>query len=365
MHLVDERNRDLRFSNLLGVAKEKYFMPSVANVVDTDLSTYKVIRKGRFACNLMHVNRDEVLPVALYKDEEPSIISPAYPMFEVNSLDELLPEYLNMYLTRKEFDREVVFYAMNGVRGSLDWDDFIAMKMPVPDIDEQRRIVAEYKAVEQKIENNNRLIKALEDTAQAIYYHTFVENIDKDNLPDGWQIGVLSDIAVERKRHITKSEASEYKYYLPIECIPKKCMVYGEPLSSDLAESSLISFDKKDIMIGAIRPYFHKVVFARTRGVTRSTCIVIRPNNDSFWEYLMCLIFQDFTIQYATAHSQGTTMPYVSWDVLGKMKICIPSEETCLEFKKKTEAIFNYLSNLSEEQIVLLHTLPLLLSKLS
>lgn len=195
VHLVDERNTNLANSNLLGVAKEKVFIPSVANVVGTDLSKYKVIRKGRFACNLMHVSRDEVLPVALFTVEEPAIISPAYPMFEVNDTKELLPEYLNMYLMRKEFDREVVFYAMNGVRGGLEWDDFKNMQLPIPDIEEQRRIVAEYQAIEKRIENNNRLIHKLEDTAKAIYIKECVQGKYEDDLPEGWKKYSLKEFA--------------------------------------------------------------------------------------------------------------------------------------------------------------------------
>lgn len=193
IHLTDTRNNDMAVTNLVGLTIEKKYIPSVANVIGTDLSKYKVIKQGQFACSLMQVSRDGKMPVAMYKGE-PAIMSPAYPVFEVNDINELMPEYLHMYLSRQEFDREAVFRAVGGVRGSLDWEDFLAMKMPVPDIDEQRKIVAEYQAVEQRIENNNRLIKALEDTAQAIYHHTFVENIDPENLPEGWSVGYLYDL---------------------------------------------------------------------------------------------------------------------------------------------------------------------------
>ena len=133
----------------------------------------------------MQVSRDGKMPVAMFTEEE-AIMSPAYPMFEVKDSKKLLPEYLMMYLSRPEFDREVVFYAVGGVRGSLEWDDFCNITLPVPDITEQRRIVNEYQTVERRIKNNEALIQKLEETAQAIYHHTFVEGIDENNLPDGW-----------------------------------------------------------------------------------------------------------------------------------------------------------------------------------
>ena len=94
IRLVDYRNRDLVSDKVLGINIDKYFMPSVANVIGTDLSKYKLISKGLFACNPMHVGRDERLPVALYTDDTPAIVSPAYFMFEVIDNTKLNEEFL-------------------------------------------------------------------------------------------------------------------------------------------------------------------------------------------------------------------------------------------------------------------------------
>ena len=195
IHLIDNRNTNLAINKLVGLTVEKKFIPSVANVVGTDLSKYKVIEEHQFACSLMQVSRDKKMPVAMYKGKT-AIMSPAYPMFEVNNENELMPEYLHLYLSRSEFDREAVFYAIGGVRGSLDWDDFCNIKIIVPPIEEQRRIVSEYQTVERRIANNEALIKKLEETAQAIYHHTFVDGIDEENLPKGWRITDIAHFCV-------------------------------------------------------------------------------------------------------------------------------------------------------------------------
>jgi type I restriction enzyme S subunit len=103
--LVSYRNSDWAITNLLGVNIYKNFMPSVANTSGVDLSKYKIIRKGQFATNIMHVNRDEILPVALYQNEVPAIVSPAYMTFEVIDENELLPEFLMMELLRFKCQR--------------------------------------------------------------------------------------------------------------------------------------------------------------------------------------------------------------------------------------------------------------------
>jgi type I restriction enzyme S subunit len=191
---VNVRNRDEKVTKLVGLTIDKAFIPSVANVIGTDLSTYKVIRREQFACSLMQVSRDEKIPVAMF-EEYAAIMSPAYPMFEVSKKEELLPQYLMMWFSRSEFDREASYYAVGGVRGSLTWEDFCNMRLPVPSIERQREIVEEYETLSRRIRLNEQMIQELEATAQALYHKMFDDGIDKENLPDGWRIGTLSEIA--------------------------------------------------------------------------------------------------------------------------------------------------------------------------
>lgn len=144
IRLVSNRNNNWAITNLLGVNIYKNFMPSVANTSGVDLSKYKIIQKGQFATNIMHVNRDEVLPVALYQNQEPAIVSPAYMTFEVIDENVLLPEYLMMEFQRPEFDRRAWAYCDSSVRGGLEWNRFCEIEIPIPDIKEQRKFVALY-----------------------------------------------------------------------------------------------------------------------------------------------------------------------------------------------------------------------------
>ena len=148
---VDARNKTLVSTNLLGINIEKCFMPSVANIIGTDLSSYKVINKFQFACNPMHVGRDEKMPIALYDKEEPSIVSPAYFVFEVIDSQIINPEYLMLWFKRPEFDREVWFHTDGSVRGGITWEEILEMTVPVPSIKDQLEIVNKYKNIENRI----------------------------------------------------------------------------------------------------------------------------------------------------------------------------------------------------------------------
>jgi type I restriction enzyme S subunit len=175
IELVDERNKDLSVTNLLGLSISKQFIPSVANTIGTNMKTYKIIRKNQFACSVMQVRRDGKMPVALLKEFDEAIISQAYPVFQVIEETELLPEYLMMWFTRSEFDREATFHAVGGVRGSLEWEDFLDFELPIPSIEKQQQIVVEYNTVTNRINLNNKLNQKLEETAQALYKHWFVD----------------------------------------------------------------------------------------------------------------------------------------------------------------------------------------------
>jgi type I restriction enzyme S subunit len=193
IELVDERNKNLSINLLLGLSISKVFIPSVANIIGTDMAKYKIIRKGQFACSIMQVRRDGKMPIALLRDFDEAIISQAYPVFQVKDENEILPEYLMMWFSRSEFDRHACFLAVGGVRGSLEWEDFLEMELPIPSIEKQREIVAEYNTVVNRIKLNEQLNQKLEETVQALYKHWFVdfefpsETLAKDGVPQPYK----------------------------------------------------------------------------------------------------------------------------------------------------------------------------------
>ena len=170
---VDCRNGELQSDKLLGINIDKKFMPSVANIIGTDLTKYKLVFENQFACNPMHVGRDEKMPIALYKDKNPAIVSPAYFVFEVKDRSVINPEYFMLWFSRPEFDRECWFHTDGSVRGGITWDEIIEMIVPIPTIEEQEKIVAQYNEIERRIENKRKINDNLESQALAIFEERF------------------------------------------------------------------------------------------------------------------------------------------------------------------------------------------------
>ncbi|WP_367772492.1 restriction endonuclease subunit S [Flavobacterium sp. WC2421] len=187
IHKVENRNRDLKVSKLVGLSMTKEFRVSTSNIIGTDMSVYKVVNKHQFSCDFMSVIRVHKFPVVLKIDEEPVLVSPAYTVFEVNDENELNPKYLMMWFRRSEFDRYADFKCDSAIRGGFDWDALNDCYLPIPSPEKQQEIVREYNIIQNRIALNNQLITKLEDTAQAIYKQWFVDEIDFENLPEGWR----------------------------------------------------------------------------------------------------------------------------------------------------------------------------------
>ena len=148
----DIRNIDGDILVVHGVNKDKKFMPSVAR--GADLSKYKIVRKGQFACNLMHVGRDVAVPIALHKEDKPIIVSPAYFVFNLID-DSVLPEYAMMWLSRNEIDRYAWFLSDTNVRSGMEKKRFCEIE--IPDIQKQKALVEMYNVYIKRRSINEKL----------------------------------------------------------------------------------------------------------------------------------------------------------------------------------------------------------------
>ena len=343
---VDVRNRDLKVTKLVGLTIDKAFIPSVANVIGTDLSNYKVIRKKQFACSLMQVSRDQKMPVAMFKEDE-AIMSPAYPMFEVINEKVLLPEYLMMWFTRKEFDREASFYAVGGVRGSLTWEDFMDMTLPIPPIERQREIVSEYETLSRRIELNNKMISSLEETAQALYHKMFVDGIDKENLPDGWRMGTLGEIA-------------NFSYGK----MPNKSSIGDIPIFSGygiVGQTSELMYDKQHIIVIARGDAGSgKIVLSPDKFFLTNLAIAILLNDNNIISFLYYHLLNSDT----SILRSGSAQAQVTINSLQNFEIIIPSSNYYNRFNYYIVPLNNHKHIIIKENDKLSYLQSILLAKM-
>lgn len=352
---VKVKNRELKYSELLGINIEKFFMPSVANVVGTDLTNYKIVKPGQFACNRMHVGRDYRIPVALSREKDPFIVSPAYDVFEIARPNELDADYLMMWFSRKEYDRNAWFYTDADVRGGLSWDAFSGIGIPVPPIEKQREIVAEYQAVQKRIHINEQLIQKLEETAQAVYRRWFVEFEFPDEngnpykssggkmvwceelgkeVPEGWETKYLNDISdiktgpfgsallneqyitggipVITVEHIKDFKISNLKYPSVTEDDAKRLKAYAL-LEGDIIFSRVGSVDLSALVKQENEGWLFSSRMIRVRPIIKQIHPILLSNFLRFPE----------TRKLIVSLSVGSTMPSINTEILAGIPICL------------------------------------------
>ena len=354
---VDERNNDGIVSELIGVSIDKCFIKSVANTNGTDLSKYKIIRKNDFAVSLMQVSRDGKIPVARLEEYEEAIMSPAYPIFRVKDKNIILPEYLEMWFKRPEFDREAAFIAVGGVRGSMPWEEFAKMKLPVPPIEKQRKIVNAYKIVTDRIALKQRINDNLEATVQAIFKSEFIDyeranysdyiEFEFGKYPATWNLVDL-DTAVDVRdgTHDSPSPTESGKYlitsrhllpyavdrsdaYFISEADFKKAnerskVEYGDILFSMIGTIGIISFitDKE-------------VDFAiKNVGLFRTS------QNPTIRYFILSYLKSKIVENYISSYMAGSTQSYVSLNVLRKIPLILPTEDVLQHFEKQVTPLY-------------------------
>jgi type I restriction enzyme S subunit len=213
IRLVDERNTALEELPLMGLSVSKKFFPTIANLVGTDMKTYKIVYRYQFTYIADTSRRGDKIAIALNDIYDKMLVSQAYTPFEVKDKDKLDPEYLMMWFRRPEFDRYARFKSHGSAREIFDWEEMCNVTLPVPSIEKQREIVKEYNIIQNRIALNEQLINKLEETAQAIYREWFVEGIDLENLQEGWNYEKLEKFTKMKYGKMLNSELFLEKGY--------------------------------------------------------------------------------------------------------------------------------------------------------
>jgi len=359
---VENRNRGLKVTRLLGLSMTKEFRETTSNVVGTDMSVYKVMSKYQFACDFMSPIRVSKLPVVLKLDDKPNLVSPAYPVFEVKNRNELDPEYLMMWFRRPEFDRFATFKCDAAIRGGYDWEELCETLIPVPHIDKQREIVKEYNVIQNRIALNQQLIQKLEETAQAIYREWFVE-FDNDELTF-----LKEYIETNPKLDLSKGKVAPY---IEMANLSEISMCINANVEREYQGGS--KFQNYDTLLARITPCLEngKTAFVNilkenevAAGSTEFIVMRAKRNISPFWVY--CLAKDDGFRAYAISSMIGSSgRQRVHEKYLEEYQLHIVDFQRMNAFHKAANPIFETVKLKSLENQKLTELKELLLSKLA
>lgn len=348
IRLVDERNRDLSVTNLLGVSIGKKFIPSIANIVGTDLSSYKIVRTGQFAYGPVTSRNGEKISIA-YLDGDDCIISSSYTVFEVSNKEELDPEYLMLWFSRPEFDRYARYKSHGSVREIFDWNEFCMVELPVPDINEQKNTVKAYKTITDRIALKKQINDNLEAQASAIYHSLFDEQSE-------WSKGSVSDFGEVIGGATPSKDIDEYfcsdgiVWLTPkdLTSTGKKFIYKGE---TDITDAAYRSCSTKIMPKGSVlltsRAPVGCVAIAMTELCTNQGFKSIVPHKEIGTAFVYYFLKENR--QLLESHSSGTTFMEISGNVLKEIPVSIPPEELTRKFADLCQPIFTHQEQIEAE----------------
>lgn len=283
-------------------------------------------------------------------------------------------KYLYYYLNTQFVQNRLNHLSKGAVQKCLFISDLKNLEIDFPDLPTQQKIASVLSALDDKIELNNCINAELEAMAKTLYDYWFVQfdfpivtssGVEKPykssggkmvynetlkrEIPEGWEVKKLEEIVKKISNSINPNDFQDLKY-LPIDKLPKKSFSYSDFEDRENANSSLIKFDKDDILLGAMRVYFHRVCLAYEDGISRNTIFVLRPKHKFLRLFSLFLINKEETIQFANDNSTGSSIPYAKWENgLADYQFCLPSENLIVKFEKQISPIMDKIINNSKQ----------------
>ena len=320
IEVFDKRNTDGKPLPFYGINKDKTFMPTVADTNELDNSKYKVVEKGVFVFSGMQTGRDVCIRIALFDEENPVIISPAYTTFKIKDTTELLPEFLFLQFNREESDRYGWFLSDGSIRSNLDWERFCDIEIPLPDIEVQRELVATYNGLKALAEQNEALLPKLSAACHAyivdcrakypaVPLGEYIEQCDEragDNFTVDEVIGISTDKNfIATKANMDGVSLKSYKVVQPHE------FAYVADTSRRGDKIALaLNTTEKPVLISSIYTAF------RSKDTDR-----LLPG------YLLLLLNRTEFDRYTRFNSWGSARETFDWSEMCRVEIPVPPIE--------------------------------------
>ena len=154
----NEKNRDELITLEQGININKEFItPQRSN---SNLQGRKIVRHGQFAYCTQLNNANVAIA---YRSGEDCVVSSVYDVFEITRKEELIPEYLLVWLIRPEFGRYVYWASEGSAYEFLNYNNLGNYKIPVPNINIQKAIAEMYTVYIERKRINEQLKTQIKD----------------------------------------------------------------------------------------------------------------------------------------------------------------------------------------------------------
>ena len=349
---VKEFNTDLRYGldDIVGVTIEKRLIPTIANLTQTALDKFYIIKPETFVYN----PRTHGVRLGMgYNDTCNTYITTWNNVaFRVKDTAKniVIPRYLWLYFCRPVWDRLTNFLAWGSSTIVFAWKDFLTIEIDLPSITRQREIVAEYETLTRRIRINEQMIQNLESTAQTLYRKMFVDGIDKENLPDGWRMGTLGEVATFKYGKLAQKHPKSSKFPYPVF---SGYAITGYTDEYTLKERTIVIIARGDAGTG-------KICMAPQKCFLSNLAIAIETKDMAIKDYLYYHLLDSDTMSLRS----GSAQAQITINNIEPFEITIPSNEICIVFSQCVESFYNDILLRTEENLKLNELQSLLLAKM-
>lgn len=315
IEVVDIRGGAIDPSEVEGVNINKMFVPTVANLKNTDLSKYKHVPPNAFAANLMHIGRDQVFPVALNTTNTTKFVSPAYFVFQVRDPEIIVPEFLAILFLNPSFDKRTWFSTDSSIRGNLPWNELCKLQIPLPSIKTQKAYVDIYNGLTKIIKDNEELTKFLERTEQAFIVKCrekwnftklgpYIKRTDKRNTNN--EIKEVKGLSTTKRfrppsSKVNKDNLTKYKIVL------RDQFAFVQTTNNEKCLVTCLSDFNFPIIVSSVNEVFEIV-----------------DTNKLLPKYLYLQFLRPEFDRYARFNSWGSARETFNWDDMCRVKIPLP-----------------------------------------
>lgn len=353
-----------------GVSREGFIKPKQQ---EADTSIYNVFYRNDFVFNPA---RMELNSIALNLEFDKALCSSLYEIFYVKDESIVLPEFLNLHIKRDEFARHCEYIGSGSAREYCRVAQISEFDIDLPPIDVQQKIVDANRLLVKRIETNKKLIATLEQTAQTLYRHTFIDNIDPNNLPQGWRMGTLGEVcSVITKGTTPSTEGASFSdsgvNFIKCESITddhtinKKMLSFIDAQTHQLLSRSIIR--EKDVVftIAGTLGKFAWIDGSILPANTNQAIAIIRVDETKISPYYLMGVFMGgLHVDYCKRNVQQAVQANLSLGVLSAMPIMLAGEKETKEFTESSKIILEKITLKQKENQTLTQMQTLLLSKM-
>ncbi len=291
------------------------------------------------------------------------------------------PRFLYSCVFNRTFTEYLITREKGAAYPAVSPEDIAYVEIPLPPLLEQRAIAYILGTLDDKIELNRKMNETLEAMARALFKSWFVdfdpvrakaegrdtglpkeiadlfpdefEDSELGEIPKGWEVGVLGDVATNPRRAIQPAEIKPETLYIALEHMPRRSIALSSWGSANGIGSNKFRFKKGEILFGKLRPYFHKVGVAPEDGVCSTDIIVFTPKADSWFGFVLGHVSSNNFVEYTNSGSTGTRMPRTSWNEMARYKLTIPTEQILRAYTSQIKPSIERILELIHESVSL------------